>query len=79
MLFRSPQHIDLIRGWDLGPHRTDTGADTEWQYALVCDFDTVKDLRAYNADPFHVQLIPQLEHLIKDSAIADIELGQAIR
>lgn len=77
LLNEFPQNIDFIRSWNVGPHRGGTPLGVEWEYALVCDFDSLDDVPAYHSHPFHVGLIPQLAPMIGALAVADIEIDDA--
>jgi hypothetical protein len=74
LLNELPKHIDYVRNWQLGPHAGDPVEGAEWDYALMCDFDSVEQVRAYYADAFHVSLMPEMEPMFGEAAVVDMEL-----
>jgi hypothetical protein len=68
--------VDCIRSWSVGPHRGGGigGVDGRYQYGLVCDFDSLADLRAYFAHPFHAELEVAIAPLLGDVAVVDLEI-----
>lgn len=73
LLNQLPLRIDFIRSWTLGRHVGDAGIERE--YGLVCDFDSMDDVRAYLTHPFHDEIVAQFAPLACDHVACDIELG----
>jgi hypothetical protein len=73
LLNELPSRIDLIRSWSLGPHRGGDMGGVERQYGLVCDFDTLEDMRAYLSHPLHLEVVEQISPLVGDHVVLDLE------
>lgn len=73
-----PDKVPGIRGWTLGRHQSPAGARPgQWDYGLVCDFDSFADLQTYNAHPAHVQAVKALLPMLAGHAVCDFEFDPA--
>ncbi len=69
-----PDNVPGIRSWTLGKHQGEPGASGDlWDYALVCDFDSMEGLEAYNVDPFHMKVVERLLPMFSARAVCDFE------
>ena len=69
-----PARIPHIRTWAVGKHQGAPGASGDlWDYALVCDFDSMEGLQAYSDDPFHMQVVDLLLPMFSARAVCDFE------
>lgn len=73
-----PKKVPGIRAWTLGQHQGAPGASGDlWDYALVCDFDSLAGLQAYSDDPYHLQVVDQLLPMFSARAVCDFEFDPA--
>ena len=73
-----PGKVPGIRGWTLGPHQGAPGASGDlWDYALVCDFDSMAGLAAYSDHPFHLEVVAKLVPMFSARAVCDFEFASA--
>lgn len=70
-----PGNVPGIRNWTLGKHQGAPGASGDlWDYALVCDFDSLEALERYSDHPFHMKVVDQLTPMFSARAVCDFSL-----
>jgi hypothetical protein len=70
-----PGKVPGIRSWTRGKHQGAPGASGDvWEYGLVCDFDSFKDLQTYSDHPFHMQVVEKLLPMFSARAVCDFEI-----
>ena len=73
-----PKKVAGIRTWTLGKHQGVPGASGDlWDYALVCDFDSLEGLQKYSDDPYHVEVVEKLLPMFSARAVCDFEFDSA--
>jgi hypothetical protein len=71
-----PKKVPGIRTWTLGQHQGAPGGSGDlWDYALVCDFDSFKDLEGYSDHPFHLEVVEKLTPMFSARAVCDFEFS----
>jgi Stress responsive A/B Barrel Domain len=69
-----PKRVGGIRTWTLGKHQGAPGASGDlWDYALVCDFDSLAGLQKYSDDPYHMEVVEKLLPMFSARAVCDFE------
>jgi hypothetical protein len=74
LLDQLPTGIDFVRSWQHGPHIGASGG-IERDFALICDFDSLEDVRRYLTHPFHDEVVAQFGPMACDHVAVDIEIG----
>ena len=73
-----PKKVVGIRTWTLGKHQGAPGASGDlWDYALVCDFDSLAGLQKYSDDPYHMEVVTKLLPMFSARAVCDFEFDPA--
>jgi hypothetical protein len=73
-----PKKVSGIRTWTLGKHQGAPGASGDlWEYALVCDFDSLAGLQKYSDDPYHMEVVKKLLPMFSARAVCDFEFDPA--
>jgi hypothetical protein len=73
-----PKKVAGIRTWTLGKHQGSPGASGDlWEYALVCDFDSLDGLQKYSDDPYHMEVVKKLLPMFSARAVCDFEFDPA--
>lgn len=75
LLNQLPTRIDFIRSWTLGPHVGGEVGGIEREYGLVCDFDSIADVRAYLTHQFHDEVVAEFSPMVCDNVVVDLDLG----
>jgi hypothetical protein len=71
-----PGKVPGIRTWTLGPHKGAPGGSGDlWDYALVCDFDSMKELEGYSDHPYHLEVVDKLLPMFSARAVCDFEFS----
>jgi hypothetical protein len=73
-----PGKVPGIHSWTLGPHQGAPGASGDlWEYALVCDFASMKDLQSYSDHTYHMEVVDKLLPMFAARAVCDFEFDPA--
>jgi hypothetical protein len=74
-----PKCIPGISRWTLGKvHPYYAVATDEWDYAVVMEWGSVKDLEPYMDHPIHKEVGPKLEKVVEKFLVIDYDFDQVV-
>lgn len=74
-----PKYIPGISRWTLGKvHPRYPVASGEWDYALIMEWGSVKDLEPYIKHPIHREVGPKLQKVVEKFLVIDYDFNQVI-
>ncbi len=74
ILHEIPDRVPGIRFWQFGKHSGEAGSSGElWDFVLISDFDSWKELQDYSDHPFHQKVVEKLLPMFAARAVCDFE------
>jgi len=64
--------VPSISALSVGPNRA--YFESNWDVALVADFESLEGLEAYQSHPAHLEVVPQIKALVSGRVAVDFEL-----